>query len=85
MFAQSINTQSELEKFRALAIDAGLTVDEAVDTVVEIEENIRWMIVKAPEIAKWVETEKSSGVNIKISSLTFTFSILTFLLMTILH
>lgn len=67
MFAEAINTRAHLERFIALATTAGQNVD---DTVTEIEENIRWMSVKAPEIAEWVENEKGSGMKLKASILT---------------
>lgn len=67
MFAEAINTPAHLERFTALAAKAATTVDDAVT---EIEENIRWMTVKAPEIRVWVENEKGSGMKLNASTLT---------------
>lgn len=47
---------------------AGLTEKE---TLSEIEENIRWVIAKAPEIGLWVENEKGAAMNMKFSIMAF--------------
>jgi hypothetical protein len=67
MFAEAINTQAHLERFISLASTAGLSVNE---TIAEIEENIRWLTMKAPEIGKWVENEKSYAKNLKATIVT---------------
>lgn len=67
MFAEAINTLAHLERFASLASAAGISVNESV---AEIEENIRWIMVKAPEIAKWVVNEKGAGMKLKATTLT---------------
>lgn len=67
MFAEATNTPAHLERFISLASVAGISVNE---TVAEIEENIRWIMVKAPEIAKWVVNEKGAGMKLKATALT---------------
>lgn len=67
LFAEAINTPEHLQLFESLSEAAGLGVNE---TIAKIEENIRWMTVKAPEIAKWVEAEKGAAMKLKLSILT---------------
>lgn len=67
MFAEAINTPAHLKSFVLLSNAAGLNV---IDTIVEIEENIRWMTMKAPQIAMWVRNEGGSGIKLKASFLT---------------
>lgn len=68
MFAEAINSPAHLESFTLLASAAGLSVNE---TFSEIEENIRWMMVKAPEIAVWVRNEKGAAVKLNFSIMAF--------------
>lgn len=67
LFAEAINTLDDLRLFESLSDAAGLGVNE---TIAKIEENIHWMTVKAPEIAKWVEAEKGAAMKLKLSILT---------------
>lgn len=67
LFAEAINTLDHLRMFESLSEAAGLGVNE---TIAKIEENIHWMTVKAPEIAKWVEAEKGAAMKLKLSILT---------------
>lgn len=55
MFAEAINTQAHLELFISLASAAGLDADDdnVSETIATIEENIRWINLKAPEIEDW--------------------------------
>lgn len=77
MFAEAINSQGHLESFTLLASAAGLSANE---TFLEIEENIRWMMMKAPEIAMWVENEKGAAMKMKFSIMAFvTFVFVMFL------
>lgn len=66
MFAEAINSRAHLERFISLASTADLEVSE---TVAEIERNIRWMELKAPEIAKWTASMKGAAINLKASTL----------------
>ena len=68
MFAEAINTKTHLDRFISLASAAGVSVNE---TATEIEENIRWLSIKAPEIAKWVKNEKGSAMKLKFPMLAF--------------
>lgn len=70
MFAEAINSPAHLESFILLAKTAGLSANE---TLTEIEENIRWVAAKAPEIALWVENEgeKGSAMKMKFSIMAF--------------
>lgn len=71
LFAEAINTLDHLRMFVSLSEAAGLGVNE---TIAKIEENIHWVMAKAPEIAKWVEAEKGAAMQLKLSILTvFTF------------
>lgn len=77
LFAEAINTLDHLQMFVSLSEAAGLGVNE---TIAKMEENIRWMTVKAPEIAKWVEAEKGAAIKLKLSILTvFTFCFAMFM------
>jgi hypothetical protein len=62
-FSQAINTQSHLNKLISLAEIGRVEVNE---TILEIEENIRWMAVKIPEIEMWV----NAGTKVKLSVAT---------------
>lgn len=64
MFAEAINSPSHLQRFVALATTAGFN---ATETVTDIERNIEWIAVKAPEIDLWVA---GSAVYVKASILT---------------
>lgn len=77
MFAETINTPTHLAKFNLLASAAGLAVNE---TLSEIEKNLQWVDEKAPEIAAWVENEKSFAVNVKLSIMAFLTFVFTMLL-----
>jgi hypothetical protein len=68
MFAEAINTPAHLARFSLLASASGVDVNQ---TLSEIEMNIEWTRLKAPEIATWVRNEKGSAVNIKLSLLAF--------------
>lgn len=77
MFAEAINSPAHLESFSLLAKTAGLSANE---TFTEIEENIRWVMTKAPEIALWVENEKGTAMKMKFSVMAFvTFVFVMFL------
>lgn len=56
MFAEAINTREHLELFISLASAAGLDADDEIvsATIATIEENIRWIELKAPEIEEWL-------------------------------
>lgn len=77
MFAQAINSQAHLLQFELLAGTAGgLGLDkifafDAIEASEKIRENIRWALVKAPEIGYWVENEKGSGTKIKFHVMAF--------------
>lgn len=77
MFASAINTQAHLNSFKSLADLAKLGVEEIMETVAEIEEKIRWMQVKVPEIEKWVN---ALGTKITISILAVLASFAVFIL-----
>lgn len=77
MFAEAINSPAHLESFTLLANAVGLSVNE---TFLEIEENIRWMMVKAPEIAMWVENEKGAAMKMKFSIMAFIIFVFVMLL-----
>lgn len=66
-FAEAISSQAHLDSFISLASIAEVQVDEAV---AQIEENIRWMAAKAPEIGKWTASMKGTAINLKASVLT---------------
>jgi hypothetical protein len=57
MFAEAINSQAHLEQFISLAnsISAGRLNLES--SKVQIQENIRWIELKAPEIENWLKSE----------------------------
>lgn len=57
MFAEAINTQAHLEQFISLVSAAGLDADDdnVKATIATIEDNIRWISLKAPEIEDWLK------------------------------
>lgn len=77
IFAEAINTEAHLEKFKELGIEVNVDVDESVR---EIEKNLAWMEKKVPEIYTWVKNEKGGAGKLKFSIMIFIFSIILIVL-----
>jgi hypothetical protein len=53
-----------LEKLKEVGIEIDVDIDSALD---EIEGNLYWMKVKAPEIAVWIENERGFSTKVNYS------------------